>query len=200
MSVQALHRERIISVLDAAIRAVDPREAVGSHVALSGHELRIGERNYRLSAIDRVFVVGGGKAGMPMAAAIHQILGTRITAGAVNVKYGHTRGAGGWGVRFEHRSARMPIVQNESQDAKAQNYPDEIASLRPGDFAFASVVPQEGGAPAPPKAKTTCAGSGQAASGERPDTGPIRIIEAGHPIPDASGMAGAEQIADCWPA
>ena len=63
--------------------------------------LRIGGHSYRPDEIDRIFVVGGGKAGGPMAAAVYEILGSRITAGAVNVKYGHNAAAGGWRVRFE---------------------------------------------------------------------------------------------------
>ena len=89
MSFQAVHRERIIAVLDAAIRAVDPRAAVRAHMTRSGDVLRIGDRSYRLSELDRIIVVGGGKAGAPMAAAVHEIVPERITAGVVNVKYGH---------------------------------------------------------------------------------------------------------------
>ena len=75
MSIQGVHREHIIAVLDAAIRAVDPRAAVRAHVARSGDVLRIGDRSYRLSELDRIIVVGGGKAGAPMAAAVHELLG-----------------------------------------------------------------------------------------------------------------------------
>ena len=103
MSLDASHREHVASVLDAAIRAVDPRAAVRAHVARAGDFLCIGERSYCLAEMDRVFVVGGGKAGTPMAAAIHEILPEHITAGVVNVKYGHTAAAGGWEVRFEHQ-------------------------------------------------------------------------------------------------
>ena len=148
MSFQAVHREHIIAVLDAAIRAVDPRAAVRAHVARSGDDLRIGDRSYRLSELDRIIVVGGGKAGAPMAAAIHELLPERITAGTVNVKYGHHAGAGGWEVRFEHR----PLIGS-------------------------SVRPDASSLPAPV------------------DTGPIVIVEAGHPVPDAAGLAGAERIA-----
>ena len=148
MSFQAVHRERIIAVLDAAIRAVDPRAAVRAHMARSGDVLRIGECSYRLSEIDRIIVVGGGKAGAPMAAAIHEILPDRITAGVVNVKYGHTTTAGGWKVRFENR----PVARSEAK--------------------------MDGPHPSSPA-----------------DTGYIAIIEAGHPVPDAAGLAGAQRIA-----
>lgn len=133
------NREIIIHILEAALRAVDPLEAVKNHLSVAGNTLRIGTQNYPLDEIERILVVGGGKAGTPMAAAVHGMLGDRITAGAINVKYGHTAGAGGWRVRFGHggETVRVP-------------------------------VPAE--------------------------TGPIRITEAGHPVPDAAGQAGAERI------
>ena len=65
----------IASVLAAAIRAVDPAVAVKTHVAREGDEVHIGPRTFHLSEIDRIIVVGGGKAGTPMAAALYEILG-----------------------------------------------------------------------------------------------------------------------------
>ena len=62
--------------------------------------LRVGSQDYTLADLDRIVVVGGGKAGTPMAAAVYEVLGNRITAGSVNVKYGHTSAAGGWRVRY----------------------------------------------------------------------------------------------------
>ena len=123
MSLHASYREHVVSVLDAAIRAVDPRAAVRAHVTRSGDFLRIGERGYRLSEIDRIVVVGGGKAGTPMAAAIHEILPEHITAGVVNVKYGHTAAAGDWEVRFEHRpSARSEARMDGPHPSSPSRY------------------------------------------------------------------------------
>jgi len=113
-------RAQITTIIEAALRAVDPYAAVRAHVLLDSDCLRAGGRSYPLAEIERILVVGGGKAGAPMAAALADILGPRITAGVVNVKYGHTTGA---------------------------------------------------------------------------DTGAIQIVEAGHPLPDAAGQAGAERIA-----
>ncbi len=93
-------RRDVLTVLDAAIRAVDPNQAVLANLALTDHELRVGRRAYALADLDRVIVVGGGKAGTPMAAAVYEVLGERITRGAVNVKYDHTSAAGGWCVRY----------------------------------------------------------------------------------------------------
>lgn len=133
------HRESIVRILEAALHAVDPLEAVRNHLSVAGNTLRIGTRDYPLDEIERILVVGGGKAGTPMAAAVYSVLGDRITAGALNVKYGHTASAGGWSVRFGR-----------------------------------------GGEPVTPPAAA--------------EVGPIRITEAGHPVPDAAGLAGAEKI------
>ena len=100
-------RQSIAHILTAALRAVDPQQAVAAHVSLDRDLLCIGRKDggqprrvYRLAEIDRIFVVGAGKAGAPMSAALFSILGSRITAGVVNVRHGHTSAAGDWRVRF----------------------------------------------------------------------------------------------------
>jgi hydroxypyruvate reductase len=74
----------------AALRAVDPAEAVRSALRRDGNTLRVGDRSYDLAAYRRVIVVGAGKASGPMARAAEEVLGDRIDAGWVNVKYGYT--------------------------------------------------------------------------------------------------------------
>lgn len=82
-------RETALQVVQAALAAVDPAAAVRRHVRREGDHLFIGDRRYDLTGFDRVFIVGAGKASAPMAAALTDILGDRLTAGWVNVKYGH---------------------------------------------------------------------------------------------------------------
>jgi glycerate 2-kinase len=107
-------------IIDAALAAVDPRSAVLAQMVRAGDTLHIGARAYTLSQLDRILVVGAGKAGAPMVGAINEILGDRICAGYVAVKYGY----------MTHTS-----------------------------------------------------------------DGPITLQEAGHPVPDAAGLVGAQQIA-----
>jgi len=76
-------------ILSAALRAVDPAEAVHRYMRRDGDHLRIGQKSYDLSSLDHIYVVGAGKAGATMAAAAEAILGERLTAGWVNTKYGH---------------------------------------------------------------------------------------------------------------
>ncbi len=77
-------------VLTAAVAAVEPQAAVRRVMRRRGTLLRIGPHTYRLDRIRHIFVLGGGKAAAPMAAAVEAILGERITAGTVTVKYGYT--------------------------------------------------------------------------------------------------------------
>jgi glycerate 2-kinase len=112
-------RERALDILSAALEAVDPVNAIKRQVSLSDETLRIGRRTYDLTRYHHIYVIGGGKAGGSMAQAVEDILGQRVTAGLVNVKYGY--GA---------------------------------------------------------------------------ETGIIRLNEAGHPLPDAAGMAGTKHMAE----
>ncbi len=82
-------RQAALEVLAAALKAADPGEAVKRFLRLEGDTLRVGERAYDLRSYDRVLVVGAGKAGSAMAAAVEEVLGDRVTGGIVNVKYGH---------------------------------------------------------------------------------------------------------------
>jgi hydroxypyruvate reductase len=78
-----------IDIFLAGVAAVEPGRAVRLHLALAGDTLVAGEFRIPLTPGGRVFVVGAGKAGAPMAAAVESILGERIDQGIVVVKYGH---------------------------------------------------------------------------------------------------------------
>ncbi len=77
----------------AAVRRVDPFDAVNRFVRREGNSLFLGEDEKTADRLDldefsRIFVVGGGKATAPMARALEELLGDRITEGLINVKYG----------------------------------------------------------------------------------------------------------------
>lgn len=117
-------REHITALCQAALAAVDPAAAVRRALRREGDALLVSGRRYDLNTYRRVFIVGGGKAAAPMAAASAAILGERLTGGLVITKYGHTL-----------------------KDAS----------------------PLAGGA--------------------------FQLLEAGHPVPDAAGVQGAERLA-----
>jgi len=72
-----------------ALKAADPVQAILRNVSVSGDNLLVGKRRYKLGAYRNIHVIGCGKAGASMAKALERLLGSRITSGLVNVKYGH---------------------------------------------------------------------------------------------------------------
>ncbi len=148
MSLTFSQRNDILSILEYALRDVEPRQAVLQHMVLDGDSLNIGGQMCDLAQVERILVVGAGKAGAPMAAAVQAVLGSRVAAGQVNVKHGHLSPAGGWRLRF------------------AQGGEDAL-TLAAGDAA----------------------GATPAVASEN-----MQLTEAGHPVPDTAGMAGAERI------
>jgi len=77
------------NIFAAALAAADPHTAVKANIALDGERLRAGDRSYDLSRFDSVLVAGCGKASARMASALEDLLGDRIAAGIIVVKYGH---------------------------------------------------------------------------------------------------------------
>lgn len=90
---QAGPRDRLRSdarrILDAALRAVDAGRAVRRSMESAGDRLRIGDRLFDLGRVDRVMVLGAGKASASMAGAVEEMLGDRIGSGLVVTKYGY---------------------------------------------------------------------------------------------------------------
>ena len=86
-------REEAKEIFLEAVRSVDPYVAVKRSMRLEGPQLVVmeGERkseSFHLDEFERIFVVGGGKATAPMARAVEEIMGPRISKGHIVVKYG----------------------------------------------------------------------------------------------------------------
>ncbi|HEX2276990.1 MAG TPA: glycerate kinase [Candidatus Tectomicrobia bacterium] len=77
------------AIFQAALKAVDPGEAIRTHVRREGDQLHVADRPYDLRQYDAVYAVGIGKAGAAMALAVEALLGDRLRGGHVVVKYGH---------------------------------------------------------------------------------------------------------------
>ena len=82
-------RKDAVQIFYKGLEPIEPRAAVKRNCRVAGDTLYIAESAYDLSKIRNIYVVGTGKASAPMAAAIEDILGSRITKGIVNVKYEH---------------------------------------------------------------------------------------------------------------
>ncbi len=141
-------------MVHAALKAVDPAEAIRNMVRLDGESLLVGRppagtggarhavaggQVYDLQVIDlaryeRVFVVGGGKAGAPMAQALSQVLGDRLTAGWVNVKEGYLVDAALPPTLTIHQAGHP--IPNEAGRAGAERIVELVASAGERDLIF----------------------------------------------------------------
>ena len=99
----------VLEILAAALRAADPAAAVARHLRRDGDRRGCAGEVYDLAGIERVFVVGFGKAGAGMAAAVESLVGDRIAGGLVIVKEGHLGGAPeGGGIEFVEAGHPLP--------------------------------------------------------------------------------------------
>ncbi|KXB05700.1 hypothetical protein AKJ49_00245, partial [candidate division MSBL1 archaeon SCGC-AAA382A03] len=79
-------REAVLEIMKAAINSVNSYEATMKKIRLEENTLFISDRCYDLSEIENVYIIGGGKATLSIAQALEEILGERISDGAINVK------------------------------------------------------------------------------------------------------------------
>ena len=138
------HKEPVMRIIRAALQAVDPARAIQKAVHRDGNLLYVGGeqdagREYDLGQYERVFVVGGGKAGAPMAQALSKILGERLTAGWINVKHGHLVDAP-LTERPSHPSVRVhqaghPIPDDAGRQG-AQQIVDMVRQAQAYDLVF----------------------------------------------------------------
>lgn len=84
------HRDTLICILNAALAAVDPYDALLKAARVEHDVLQIAGAAYELASFDRIVVVGAGKATTRMAQAVESMLGKQISDGLIVVKEGHT--------------------------------------------------------------------------------------------------------------
>ncbi len=130
MRVPAL-RQSARQIFDAAVRAVDPVEAIRRHVARDGAGMTIGRERVDLAGVRQIVAVGLGKAAAPMAAAVEEILGDRIVRGVVVTKYGHAQPTRT--IRIHEAGHPVP---DDAGIAGAQAILDHVMGLGPDDLVL----------------------------------------------------------------
>jgi hydroxypyruvate reductase len=75
------HGQRVARILAAALEAVDPARAVEKYLLRDSNQLIIGDQVYYLPDYDRIFLIGFGKASIPMGRAAVRILAEDLTQG-----------------------------------------------------------------------------------------------------------------------
>ncbi|MBN2335314.1 glycerate kinase [Candidatus Bathyarchaeota archaeon] len=105
-----LHRLRAdaLTIMEAALKAVDPWQAVARKLKLLEDGLVVDGLKLPLSKDSKIIVVGGGKAGGLMAEAVEAELGDRISGGLVNVLRGTEGGFNLKKIRLNPASHPVP--------------------------------------------------------------------------------------------
>lgn len=81
-------RRAAIDIIEHGIRSADPYRAALDLLKLKGDLFRVGPLEYDLRQWDHIYVIGAGKATQPLAQALEEVLGDRITKGLVVLKQG----------------------------------------------------------------------------------------------------------------
>jgi hydroxypyruvate reductase len=84
-------RAAAVALQRAALAAVDPAAAVHRHARREADTFFVAGRRYDLRGYERIFLLAFGKAAVPMAAAVVEIVGDRLSSGVVITKYGHAQ-------------------------------------------------------------------------------------------------------------
>lgn len=128
----------VTRILAAALDAVEPAAAVQRHLRREKMLLILPEHSYDLQHYERVFVVGAGKAGAPMARAAATLLGSELTAGIVIVKDSNeaqTDAGQDCGARLTCYPARHPLP-DERGVAATQRIADLLADTTARDLVL----------------------------------------------------------------
>jgi glycerate 2-kinase len=78
-------RATVLDLAEVALAALSPSAGLRRSVTLDGASLVAGGRTYDLSAVDRLVVLGAGKASAELAASLEQMFGPRLDGGVVVV-------------------------------------------------------------------------------------------------------------------
>ena len=141
-------RDAARAIWTAALAAGDVTPLVRCALARQGDTLVVGSLTLDLAHLNRILVLGCGKAGGAMAAAVEAVLGDRVAAGFVVVKDGY---------RTPTRVVRLAEAGHPMPDARGQAASGELLTLArdagPDDLVL--VLISGGGsaltpAPAPP--------------------------------------------------
>jgi hydroxypyruvate reductase len=119
----------VARILAAALAAVEPAAAVQRHLRREQSLLYVGPDSYNLDAYERVFVVGAGKAGAPMARATAEVLGPYLSEGVVIIKDEGPETASTPPVAAEGMSLSLPTARHPLPDERGVAATQRIADL-----------------------------------------------------------------------
>jgi len=128
-------REAALAIAEHTLQRVDPYRVTRDLVRLNGDILSVGDLTYDLSGGRRVYVLGAGKASLPIARALEDVLGNRITDSLVIVKAGQESGT-----RIIHlREASHPLPDERGYQA-ARDMVRIAQRMQQGDITFCAIT------------------------------------------------------------
>ena len=90
-SVREGLKKAAMAIFRAGVRAVDPEDCINRRLRRTADILWVDQVAYDLAGINKLYVVGAGKAVAAMSLAVERLLGERIDDEVVITKYGHGR-------------------------------------------------------------------------------------------------------------
>jgi glycerate-2-kinase len=128
-------RAAALSIVEAGISRGDPARGTHSKVRRDGDLLWVDGCEYDLRKIERIWVVGAGKASMAIASALEDILGDRIEGGVIVTKKHDLRRLR----RIQVIVAGHPVPDDDSIRG-ARRMLEVASAARCGDIVFAPVT------------------------------------------------------------
>lgn len=128
-------RALALDVIEHALAASDPYHAVRERVTRDGEALLIDGQILPLPAHGRVLFIGAGKASYPIAKAVEELLGDRLTQGLVICKYGQGGTLGR--IRLVHAAHPIP---DEAGAQATREMVELVSNTQPGDFVIAGIT------------------------------------------------------------
>ena len=124
-----------LDIAEHVLEVVNPYRLTRELVRLRGDELLVGSLRFDLSTRGDVYVVGAGKASLPIVQALEDVLEDRIKYGLLTVKAGqtsHTR-------IVETREASHPLPDSRGMEA-AEDTLRLASQAREGDIVFCAIT------------------------------------------------------------
>lgn len=117
----------------AALAAADPAEAVYRFVSRVGDRLFVDQHAYALRDFEQIYLVGAGKAAMPMAKAMGEVLLDRLSGGVIITKHHHVDRQLPAGLRVHE--AGHPVPDDQSV-AATRDLAGLLAQVTSRDLVF----------------------------------------------------------------
>jgi glycerate 2-kinase len=128
-------REAALDIIEHALASVDPYISTCNLVKIDANFLIVGGLRFNLNEHKRIFLLGAGKATYPIAKALEDVLGDRITDGVVICKHGQNGKLSR--ARLYHAGHPIPDEAGYKASQKALKLAQQT---QPGDILFGCVT------------------------------------------------------------